>query len=90
MQGNKDGLHYLNEPLLIKELRLNFNKEIVNYSLALPKDLKSIEAHFLVFLHTGAGNKDEVFRVGIKDNMGECQRWIMGHGYKQEAWSYNS
>lgn len=90
MEGHSDTMTYLDEPLLIKELPLKFNKEIVNYSAALPKHIKAVEAHFLIFMHTGGGNKDGLFRVGFKDREGPCRKWLMGHGYGQNAWSYNS
>lgn len=76
--------------MLIKKMKLNFNKETIKYSSILPPHIKANEVHVLVFLETGGGNRDEVFKVGIKDSEGQCRRWIMGHGYGQDAWSYNS
>lgn len=90
MEAHHDNLTYLEEPYLIKDLPLKFNKEIINYTAALPKHIQAVEAHFLVFLHTGGGNKDALFRICIKDTQGPCRKWVLGHGYGQNAWSYNS
>ena len=31
-----------------------------------------------------------MFTIGIHDPYGPCKRWVMGHSYDQNAWSYNS
>lgn len=42
MEAHSDNLTYLEEPSLIKDLPLKFNKEIINYAAALPKHIKAV------------------------------------------------
>lgn len=42
MQAHNDTMTYLEEPYLIKRLPLKFDKEIINYSGALPKHIKAV------------------------------------------------